>query len=883
MRMTWATCACAIVMVIAQPTASATASAPTSVSTAQVSPVAGEPASAVTPFVESEEGDSDLDSTPSGDEQTVSPVATSGPSPDPEESIPPAVDASPASRLPSESAATPSALGGDAAPAPLVVQASTGPRASCGQGYAYSVLSNGTVMEFDPGSNSTSVWSTGWSGQGLTSVNGLAVDVNNGNVMYAYERSSDSDSVAAMLRYTPSSNTWERLPNSAFSRVASNSLVAGAVNLSSGTFVFGGFNGATFQIYQWDPAKSGAAAFLQLGYIDTATNQNNGDLAFDRDGNLFVVGSGTTMTVYTITADTLAAAIATPGNRKLAASQTAPAPSPLSSANGIAFRPDGTVYLSNASRLLQVDPTTWQSVSGGGAATIPSSNGASSTDLASCDSPSTLTLRKSLSGRVNASDQFGLSVMSGANTLATATTTGSATGVQSDQIGPILAVQNKAYSFAESAASGALSTYSSSYRCVSAGQQIAAGTGTGGSVTIPQRAGATVVCTITNEPLVAAVTVRKSVQDIAGQNPAPGRGWTLGASTTATTGTAVTTPSTATQVTPASGEVSWRIAFDALTSRANVAVSETMQTGWDFVGGTCTVTPLTGATRTVTVSGATGGGVTGVAPGDSVVCTLTNKPSSATLTLQKVVDNTYGGSSVVSDWTLIARGPQTLTGKTGAAAVTNAVVPPGTYELSESTGPAGYVGSGWVCTGATATGTSVAVAANANVVCTITNASAAGAVTWSKTSKLTGGLLGGSEWTLTGPGLPATGATVRDCIAAPCSGPDREPAPGSFVLDDLAWGVYSATETRAPVGFIASGAFSFTVSAANAGTRQHLGAQVNEQQKPPVLPLAGGAGAEVFLLPGGGLIALTLTLLVLRYRRERGIHRLPPTSARNPR
>lgn len=71
-------------------------------------------------------------------------------------------------------------------------------------------------------------------------------------------------------------------------------------------------------------------------------------------------------------------------------------------------------------------------------------------------------------------------------------------------------------------------------------------------------------------------------------------------------------------------------------------------------------------------------------------------------------------------------------------------------------------------------------------------------LTWNKRDGDTGDLLGGSVWTLT----PAGGdpITVADCAAAPCTGPDTDPAAGRFHLEGLAWGEYSLEETTAPSG-----------------------------------------------------------------------------------
>lgn len=101
-------------------------------------------------------------------------------------------------------------------------------------------------------------------------------------------------------------------------------------------------------------------------------------------------------------------------------------------------------------------------------------------------------------------------------------------------------------------------------------------------------------------------------------------------------------------------------------------------------------------------------------------CTITNTKQT-TLTLVKKVVKDNGGTAAATDWTLKATGPTTVSGVTGSAAVTNASVNPGKYDLSEFGGPDGYTASNWVCNGGYQSGASVTLSAGQNVTCTITN------------------------------------------------------------------------------------------------------------------------------------------------------------------
>ncbi len=300
------------------------------------------------------------------------------------------------------------------------------------------------------------------------------------------------------------------------------------------------------------------------------------------------------------------------------------------------------------------------------------------------------------------------------------------------------------------------------------------------------------------------------------------------------------------------------------TANRTFTLTETPQAGFTFVNATCS-----NAAGAVTQK--TNGFSVPVNGKLITSCTIVNKqdPPTAKLTLVKQVENAYGGTSVVDDWTLTATGPTTITGKTAHAEVTNATVTPGSYTLSESTG-AGYTASEWSCTNgrssiAVTSDSAVAVPAGGSVTCTITNRDLAGGVRWTKTAEAGGALLAGSAWKITGPGTPPGGTAIADCTAAPCTGADTDAGPGAFALADLAWGAYTVTETQAPPGYIGGAEFTFAVTAENAGTIIDRGAITNAQQPGVALPLTGGLGAQLFTFGGLGVAGLAiLTALVAR-------------------
>src|SRR3546814_7222957 len=92
------------------------------------------------------------------------------------------------------------------------------------------------------------------------------------------------------------------------------------------------------------------------------------------------------------------------------------------------------------------------------------------------------------------------------------------------------------------------------------------------------------------------------------------------------------------------------------------------------------------------------------------------------MTLAKFVVNDDCQTRTAADWTLAATGPSTISGASGAAAVTSAIVLAGNYTLSES-GPLGYVQSSLACTGTADTDPSngLALASGEIATCTFTN------------------------------------------------------------------------------------------------------------------------------------------------------------------
>jgi LPXTG-motif cell wall-anchored protein len=734
----------------------------------------------------------------------------------------------------------------------------------------YSISSSGTVYKVVQGGARTDIG--GWTNVD-NNANGLAIGAN-GSVMYAIERGGpNAENVDRILRYTPTTGAWESLSNTAYSTGNSTALVAGAVDLKTGRYLFGGYDDTRngdliFKLYSFDPTTK---SITYVGWFDTgfdAGSVANGDMAFDSAGNLYVVRSGDLVNVYTVTAATLASA----NGGKLARSATNAMGLPgLSSVNGIAFDGDGSVFLGNGTSAKKFNPTTWASI--GATSTL-----SSSTDLASCNSPANLTVKKNVVARAATGDQFILAVSSGQTQIATATTTGTATGVQGEQIGPIPVIAGTTYTISEGMAAGSAANYASAWSCDNG----ASGTGTSGSVTIPNTSGASVVCTFTNSPLNASVTVSKTVQDANGGNAQPGAGWTVGAAVAATKGTATSTPAAATQTTSAQGSASWSLRFDATSSRATVTVSEQQKPDYQFVSGSCTITALSGAARTVTLPSAEGAKITDVAPGDKVDCGFINKIKPTSLTLVKKVSF---GSVAAGEWTLNAQapsgalaGPKGTTGTPQTTAIPVSANKP--YALSESGGPATYTQVGdWSCVdGAGAaiavTGGSVSLAAGTQATCTVTNATAK--LTLLK--HVTDASLKPGDWTITGKpsgALPTVSATGAETASAANT---FEIAPNTaYTISEaltgtpgtIAYRQLGIEQLQADGSWKAVTSDQVTVAAGTHATYRF----VNDKVPAVVLPLTGGTSTDAYLYGGVMVLLLAGMLAALLLRRNIAVRR----------
>jgi LPXTG-motif cell wall-anchored protein len=792
----------------------------------------------------------------------------------------------------------------------------------CDGNYFYGVRSDGALTQTNVLSSGGSITATVIAAgpAGTVNANSLAIDVE-GRTAYAITRSTatNTNTATGVITYAISSSGTLTATRTAFGTAqslgTSASITMGAFDPVARAFVVGTTsvvnNVGRINLWRFNGATANPI-FTMLGYVNTGANSaGNGDMAFDAKGNLHILRSdGTDVQFFSVAGPVLAAAPAGSEIAATATTQRTAAGIGAGPLNGLAFSPRGTAFVGTGTNAYQFDPLTWTAVPNT-PTVIVGTDAVPSTDLATCSSPSTISLSKTVLSRVTGqAHNFRVAVATAGSEIAAATT--GTTGTTAS-IGPIPAPVNTVVTISEllqtttTTTAAVPATYTVIYECWADGIRLVSArmdaTRTA-TVTIPNQVSVGVACTIYNtaQP-VAEVTVRKSTVDGLGANPQPTAGWTVGAAVASTGAGTVVLPTdpTTTSVaagrseapTNAGGLASFYVLYSSPTGSATVSVLERQQTGFRLDGLACTVTRGTAtssSTDTSAATDATGYAVRAVpgsiAPGNAVDCTFTNRPV-ATLTLVKTVSY---GSAAPSSWQLAAtRGAATaLPGPSGAGGSgTNNAVPVSAdtpYRLSETGGPATYVQVGaWSCV--TAAGATVPVTAAGDVTltrgtavtCTVTNATASLTLLKNVQNPSTG--FQPSTWNLT-----ATPATLTGLVARTVAGADFQSAGNAASTFDVRPGhSYTLTEALAQSGTRlayrqvrleqrqANGSWtpvaSATIAAPAAG-QTAVYRFVNAPVAPTTLPLTGGTSTDAYLITGSALLALALALAVWHGRRR---------------
>ncbi len=275
-----------------------------------------------------------------------------------------------------------------------------------------------------------------------------------GTAMYAVNQTTSKANSAVVHGYSTSKQTW--ITYTGNSSAASDSFVAGAVSPATGIYYYVTYSKGsssrpgTGTVYGFNTDTNtritGVIATFSLP-TGNGTAGNNGDIAFDSAGNMYVLASnGSEVGIGVVKGP-----IPTTGS---------PAGAPLTdtllnrfadrnSYNGIAFDNSGNLYVSgipgSTSVLTKLNPNTGAVIAG----PKPLSSNAqafANVDLAACSLNPTLSLRKDIHARYAPTDQFTLTITGGGSRDGnTATTTGNMTGVQREVAGPIIARPGTTY------------------------------------------------------------------------------------------------------------------------------------------------------------------------------------------------------------------------------------------------------------------------------------------------------------------------------------------------------------------------------------------------------------------------------------------------------
>jgi hypothetical protein len=374
------------------------------------------------------------------------------------------------------------------APAPAQAAAAL----SCDQNTIYATAGQGQFVAINVAANTVSDVIAGTANPFSPANNGLGVG-RNGLDAYAFTNGTANNSNGNTLaRYDSAAGAVTTVANANPSGAPASTL-RGAVNPVTGIYYYAtGGDPATISAY--DP-KTGEKIGV-VGRIP-GLQAGNGDFAFSTQGLLFVVASNA---VYRLNDETIPT---TAGTTSLAATKLTDLPTGTNSP-GIAFSSDGYLYVSSGMQIIKLDSSSGAEVS---RMTTPAiSNITSYSDLASCNYANTLTGKADVTGRWKSGDQFALKVDGGnLSSPSTATTSGTAKGVQAQKAGAALAIPARTYTVSQSAGNSTtrLADYSTTYRCanVTDDATVASGSGNTAQFTFPAATsadGTDVVCTFAN-------------------------------------------------------------------------------------------------------------------------------------------------------------------------------------------------------------------------------------------------------------------------------------------------------------------------------------------------------------------------------------------------
>lgn len=320
-----------------------------------------------------------------------------------------------------------------------------------------------------------------------------------------------------------------------WAHTGSRDAIAGAVNPDNGHYVYGGMRDSGSNVFfmlreiNVDPDSPDFGKESFLGRVQVPAASKGGEIAFDSDGNLYVVTQGSNkLTVMTISKTDLEqgridnAGIASYSDWPTILPSTAATGSGATSyaggtVTGAAIGTNGGLYVSTDTQVVQVDPVTAEALTQPVFTNPYTGANSAMTGLASCkaNSATTLTIQKVLDAEEDVEVPKGGFTLSASPegssipfTSGTAKTKVEGSNVLAETAGPALVMPGTALVLRED--SLRIGAYEADLTCRIDGVEgedgeieVLGDAATTGNITIPQEAaGKNVTCTFTNTPKV---------------------------------------------------------------------------------------------------------------------------------------------------------------------------------------------------------------------------------------------------------------------------------------------------------------------------------------------------------------------------------------------
>lgn len=389
---------------------------------------------------------------------------------------------------------------------------------TCEPGFVYSITQPGQMRLVAVGEDRESAV--------VTNVGGLATNKDyfdglgvgpGGQVAYAVE-TRRSPSRTQLHRYDIATETWV---NTGASAPAAGVTPRGGAVDPNGVYWYGAYLNNVYILWSYDAAENKITRRAGLTTPQppggSAGIVYHGDIAFDREGNLYLTRSVGNPAYEMFRVD-MRGMLSTTSNDRIPVVKVPTGPTTLAGMSGIAFDSRGVIYISSQPGIEWL--TQPQTARPGTVLTLDRPP-LQSFDLGTCGFPPTVKVQTDLpNGRIAPSDQFELEAIADGTQLGKFTTTGNSPGVQEVAVGPVPVTSGFDVSFSQRPVGTTdPARYATGWECVLDGDTVASGVGASGAFTMPDmREGNEVLCTITN----SIVQVSKASSPESGTQVQPG-------------------------------------------------------------------------------------------------------------------------------------------------------------------------------------------------------------------------------------------------------------------------------------------------------------------------------------------------------------------------